>query len=94
MDIGIFFNDRQQALGNIYALLGMGKKIFLRKDTSMWKGLKKKGYQVYLAEDIKNMSFEEFCEYNERDKKKNLYVSDNLYGKETDRIAWNTIFSQ
>lgn len=33
MDIGLFGMKRQQALGNIWALLYLGKKVYLRKDS-------------------------------------------------------------
>ena len=36
IEIAIFNNDRQQAMGNITALLGMKSKVFIRDDTSMW----------------------------------------------------------
>jgi len=36
MDIGIFNNQRQQALGNIITLLGHGKKVYIRRNTPHW----------------------------------------------------------
>ena len=39
MDIAVFANDRQQALGNIVALLYAGKKVYIRSDISSWESL-------------------------------------------------------
>ena len=39
MDIAVFANDRQQALGNIVALLYAGKKVYMRSDISSWESL-------------------------------------------------------
>ncbi len=36
MDIAIFANDRQQAVGNIVPLLFAGKKVYMRDDISTW----------------------------------------------------------
>lgn len=62
---GIFNNDRQQALGNILALLRFGAKVYLREGTSMWEFLKEKGMLVYnmeqLSDDFVNPSEEMQC---------------------------------
>lgn len=36
IDIGVFNVNRQQAVGNIISLLGFGKKVYIRDDTTMW----------------------------------------------------------
>jgi len=37
IDIAIFNNNRQQAMGNIISLLSFGKKVFLRSDVTHWR---------------------------------------------------------
>lgn len=37
IDIAIFNHKRQQAVGNITTLLGLGKKVYIRKDINTWK---------------------------------------------------------
>ena len=39
IDVAVFANDRQQAMGNIVALLLAGKKLYMRDDTTMWESL-------------------------------------------------------
>lgn len=39
IDIAIFNHQRQQGMGNIIALLGMGKTVYIRSDTSSWHAL-------------------------------------------------------
>lgn len=53
-DIGIFNNNRQQALGNISAMLKLGKTVYIRKNTSMWEHYKNLGYTLKSIEDIEN----------------------------------------
>jgi hypothetical protein len=54
-DVGVFNNDRQQALGNIYLLFRLGKKVYIRNDTSMWNYIKKEGFTVFDIETLKNI---------------------------------------
>lgn len=46
-DAVIYAHESQQALGNTIALLGMGKKIYLRKDTGQWDMFTGLGIQLY-----------------------------------------------
>lgn len=52
-DIGIFNNNRQQAMGNISILLGLGKKIYLREETAMWSSYKRDGFLFYGIKELK-----------------------------------------
>ena len=72
-NIAIFNNDRQQAMGNITTLLGVGCKVFLRSDTSMWQHYSNNyHFAVYDTAEIENMSFDEFIMFSDDNKKKNL----------------------
>lgn len=65
IDIAIFANNRQHALGNIYNLLYFGKKIFIRSDTSMWNHfIKDLNIDVYDLGTIVDLSFDEFTNYD------------------------------
>lgn len=46
MDIGVFDYDRQQGMGTIRALLGFGKRVFLRTGTTAWDHLAALGVTV------------------------------------------------
>lgn len=48
---------RQQAMGNIYYCLEQGIKVFLYKNSVVYKCLKDAGYVVYTIEDIDDNSF-------------------------------------
>lgn len=39
VDIAIFNHNRQQGMGNIVGLLGLGKKVYLRNDITTWQAL-------------------------------------------------------
>jgi len=47
IDIAIFNHNRQQAFGNIVNLLGMGKKVYIRKEISTWNALSRLGVKIF-----------------------------------------------
>ena len=51
IDIAVFANDRQQALGNIIALLYAGKKVYIRSDISSWFTLHEE-YNINISDYI------------------------------------------
>lgn len=46
IDIAIFNHRRQQGMGNIISLLGMGKTVCVRSDTTSWKTLSDMGLRL------------------------------------------------
>jgi dTDP-N-acetylfucosamine:lipid II N-acetylfucosaminyltransferase len=52
IDIAVFNNTRQQAMGNIISLLGMGKTLYLRSSTTTWPLLEAIGIRVFDAEQF------------------------------------------
>ncbi|MBR5372397.1 MAG: TDP-N-acetylfucosamine:lipid II N-acetylfucosaminyltransferase [Oscillospiraceae bacterium] len=61
--IAVFNNNRQQAMGNINAALGLGCKVYIRSDTAMWDSYcVTRGYKVYKAEEIGSVPFAEFAD--------------------------------
>lgn len=55
IDIAIFNNSRQQAMGNIITLLGLGKTVYVRDDTTQWQFFQDKGLQVYNINDFNSL---------------------------------------
>lgn len=47
MDIAIFNHNRQQAIGNATTLLGLGKKVYLRRGTTSWSFYADLGVTVF-----------------------------------------------
>jgi len=47
IDIAIFNHNRQQGIGNITMLLGMGKKVYMRPEITSWEGLRGLGLKIF-----------------------------------------------
>lgn len=58
VDIAIFNHDRQQAVGNITQLLGLGKKVYIRDDVTTWDFAKEHGLTVYPTNKIDDTLFD------------------------------------
>lgn len=87
IDIAIFNNDRQQALGNIYLLLYFGKKVFIRSDTTMWKHFTEElDTHIYDVLKIKDINFSQLKTI---DKNINLINRENIRKIYTEEYAIN-----
>lgn len=95
IDVGVFFNNRQQAMGNILILLGLGKKVYVRSTTSTWKSYEDGGYTLYPAESVANESFEAFRAVDEDARTKNIAACDaKLDRYRYTKLGWDTILEE
>lgn len=77
VDIAIFNHARQQALGNTTTLLGLGKKVYMRKDVTTWRLFENLGIKIF---DIEKLDLNLI---NEEDAKKNQSIIMEHFSKET-----------
>lgn len=90
-DIGIFNNNRQQALGNINILIDLEKKVYIRDDTSMWEYYKEQQIVLENVKNIENMDFVTFTEKN----LEQLYCNREMLEKQKKLTSklWEKVFS-
>ena len=62
VDIAIMNHHRQQGLGNILALLYLGRKVFLRPNTTSWAFLRRNNCTVVAIDTMNGMNFKTFSE--------------------------------
>lgn len=92
IDIGIMNQYRQQAIGNMNALMYAGKKVFLRRDTSSFRFFKSAGAKVFATDDISEQSFEEFLFIDEVDLLLNSAIMRSNFREKTSVRLWNSVF--
>ncbi len=73
IDVGIFNNNRQEALGNIGTMISKHKTLYMQKDISTSKYFRRIGIKVKYIEDIKN-EIEEF-DYETLKHNKEVYLN-------------------
>ena len=89
VDVAIFNHERQQALGNITTLLGLGKKVYIRKEISTWNFCLDHKLTVYSL----NNNFEDiFDEMNSTLRVKNIKNVKKYFSEEKLVEDLNNIF--
>ncbi|MCM1132934.1 MAG: TDP-N-acetylfucosamine:lipid II N-acetylfucosaminyltransferase [Ruminococcus flavefaciens] len=93
MDVGLFNNNRQQAMGNITQAVLCGAKVYIRKDTNMWEHYRKLGCNLYDIEEIRQMkSVDELVEENPEQKKSNRLAMSARQDMGLKISIWKNIF--
>ena len=78
IDIAIFNHKRQQGMGNITTLLGMGKKVHLRKEVTTWNFLQSLGITVFDVNSIELTKIDEDTSIENMKIVRNYFSEDNL----------------
>lgn len=84
IDIAIFNHARQQAMGNTIALLGMGKTVYLKKNTAQWNFLVSKGILLFDAEHLLSLKHAR--------NNHNAKIIENYFSEEKLIEQWTGIF--
>ena len=87
VDAAIYGHRRQQAMGNSIALLGMGKKVFLRPDVPQWNTFTDLGIKVYDFMDLTNP----YCELGVQ--AENLRIAREYFSEKNLARQYENIFS-
>ena len=89
-DVGIYNNNRQQALGNISLMLNLGKKVYVPKSIQTY--YKQFGYKLYLTRDIKSEDIMHVLEFSSEDSNNN-YKCYNIRKKRI-YMEWSKILKE
>ena len=92
VDIAIMNHQRQQGLGNLISVLWLGKKVFVRSDTTSFNFFKSEDITVWDTLEIKNLSFESFISLNPNDAIKNKTLVLSAFSEQRYKELWNNIF--
>lgn len=76
MDIGVFNHLRQQGLGNINRLMSNGAKVYVSRESVIWRDFKSEGRAFFATETIRDQTFEEFQEWDPESAAKNMRLLD------------------
>jgi hypothetical protein len=87
-------HQRQQGLGNLISILWLGKKVFVRSDTTSYSYFKSEGFAVYDTIEINNISFKDFISIEAYDAIKNKTLALDVFSDKHYKELWNNLFSQ
>ena len=91
VNIAVMNHDRQQGLGNSISLLYMGKKVYLRPETTSFKYFKENGVLVFGINDIHHSSFDDFIRFHENDGRINCGILKKEFSEENYSRKWKHI---
>lgn len=94
VDIGIMNHNRQEALGNIHALLYLGKKVYIKKEVSTFQYFLDKGIKLNDIDDIYSYNFDQFCNYGKNDALNAYECISKSYSTSNMISVWQNIFSE
>jgi dTDP-N-acetylfucosamine:lipid II N-acetylfucosaminyltransferase len=77
IDIAIFFHKRQQAMGNIVTLLGLGKKVYMRSDITSWQLFEDIDVKVFDVGNIEIDLIDEQIKKENQEKVKEYFSKEN-----------------
>jgi hypothetical protein len=86
IDIAVFAHKRQQAMGNLISLLGLGKKVFMRDDITSWTFMNQSGIKVYSFDKL------ELNCLDEANKKNNIKMVQECFSESKLRNQLEEIF--
>ncbi len=89
MSIFISNHKRQQALGNLYIMFYLGKKVYLRSDTSMFNFFKNDmSLNINDTKKLNNISFDKFKINDKKERLVNIQNSKKLFSTEYIKNIW------
>lgn len=91
IDVAIFNNNRQQALGNIRALAYFKTKLYMRLDTSMGKEFDR-DFRIRPVSEIVDLNFNEFKHFSSNDGEYNKLAAMKVYDETAAKKQWKEIF--
>ncbi|MGB3066261.1 TDP-N-acetylfucosamine:lipid II N-acetylfucosaminyltransferase [Sphingobacterium thalpophilum] len=88
--IAIFGMRRQEAAGNIFQLLNLGAKVFLRKDNTLLSWLRKRNFIVFCLEedreDLENLRPLTVAQMSHNNAQYKKYFNESVYDYMMDRL--------
>lgn len=93
MDIAIFNNNRQQALGNLAYLLATGAKIYLNDDSALWEIFNELNFTVHPINTLREANYEEFIDLDQNELDANSQKAREIYSEEHGVMCWNKVFA-
>ncbi|MBR0256351.1 MAG: TDP-N-acetylfucosamine:lipid II N-acetylfucosaminyltransferase [Synergistaceae bacterium] len=90
---GVFSNDRQQGMGNISILLRLGKKVYLRDDTSMWQHFTQNmKYVIYPVSELEGITLEALVNFPAELAYNNIQIAEEYAAGDQAIRQWRKVF--
>jgi len=93
IDIAIMNHNRQEALGNIISLLYLGKKVYLKPDTSSFEYFRSLNVKVFNINDLITKDYKDFSALDRREVAGNAPILKKELSVENTRKCWEQVIN-
>jgi len=93
INICVFGHDIQQGLGNLELLLYLGKKVYVKNETTTFKYYSSIGVSIFNTKDINSQSFDEFITIDKELIKKNNEIIKEENDINILKKQWENVFN-
>ena len=90
IDIAIFNHSRQGAMGNIITLLGMGKTVYIKQNTSPAEFFNRIGIKTFNVDSISEYGLEKL---DDLQRESNIKIMQTYFNESTLLFQWQNIFN-
>ena len=94
MSVGIFNNDRQQAMGNISLLMRYGAKVYIARDNPVRDEYLSMGASLHYVDEIKHADFGEFIHYEYESQQSNSRIWSPIETHKRAETKWTDIYQK
>lgn len=84
--------DVQAGLGNVLGMLNLGKKVYIRAETTPYMFLKDKGFYIFDTASIRNMTFFEFISFDAEKQAHNKALFNKHFSNNAFVEMWRNAF--
>ena len=92
-DVGVFPTHAQHGMGNISLLLKLGKKVYMRDDTTMWQQYRQKmKYTVYPVSELEGITLEQLVNFPEELAYNNIHIAEEYSARSQIPEQWRKVF--
>jgi hypothetical protein len=91
IDFSCYYHNRQQAMGNIFHFLHMGKTVFIRSDTLSYCFLQERGLAIQDSNSLTTMSIEKLTELKDSSlklKQQNQKIMSDNFSDHAAQVKW------
>ncbi len=89
VDVAVFNHKRQQGLGNIISLISKGKKVYIPKDVTVYRYMRRNDVLVFPTEELEYTLFDTLSNQN---KKNNHDIISSICSEEKLEYDWRRVF--
>ena len=97
IDFSCYYHNRQQAMGNIFHFLHMGKTVFIREDTLSYCFLQERGLAIQDSNNLATMTIEKLSQLKQESlnlKPQNQKIMTDNFSDEAAQVKWQQMLKK